>query len=35
MIPKCEKGYEDIYDSASHVSVITGNILISITRFSR
>ena len=30
-----EKSYEDIYDSPPHVSVITGNILITIIRFTR
>ena len=30
-----EKSYEDIYHSPSHVSVITGNILIATPRFTR
>ena len=30
-----QKSYEDIYHSLPHVSVITGNILITIIKFSR
>ena len=33
-ISACEKSYEEIYHSPSHVSVITGNILITIIRFA-
>ena len=33
-ISSWKKSYKDIYHSPAHVSVITGNILITITRFS-